>query len=540
MKNMKLSSKLIGAFLVVSLVSLIVGFFGIYKIREIGVKDTQMYELNTKPLGEIADVAIVFQKMRGCIRDIMIDKYVSGRDITEHANKMKELNKERTELLGKFEKSIRDDETKKEFDNLKAQFAAYAPMRDKLLALIAEEKKDEAAHFMRDEIYAQADKIQLSFDKLMKKEVDLAKKKSDENITTSNAAAWFMWIAIIVGTILATGFGVLLSLSITRPMNRVIAGLSEGANQVASASSQVSSASQSLAEGASEQAASVEETSSSTEELSAMTKQNAANAQQAKAMMAEASQIVENVNKQMGQMVDAIHDITRSSDETGKIIKTIDEIAFQTNLLALNAAVEAARAGEAGAGFAVVADEVRNLAMRAAESARHTNTLIEDTVKAVRRGNELTVTTQEAFKKNMEIAGKIGALINEIEAASHEQASGIDQINRAVNEMSKVVQNNSASAEESASASEEMNAQAEQMRGFVEELFIVIGGNGNGRGNGQGKPSVLEYKQQGVAQKALALVARKNASGGNVSLKSEKVVNPEQVIPLEKGSFKSF
>ena len=110
-----------------------------------------------------------------------------------------------------------------------------------------------------------------------------------------------------------------------------------------------------------------------------MTKQNADNAKQAKAMMSEAKVVVEQANSQMAQLTEAIGQITRSSEETGKIIKTIDEIAFQTNLLALNAAVEAARAGEAGAGFAVVADEVRNLALRAAEAARNTGGLIEKT-----------------------------------------------------------------------------------------------------------------------------------------------------------------
>ena len=191
---------------------------------------------------------------------------------------------------------------------------------------------------------------------------------------------------LLAGILLMWGLG----RGITKPLKRVIQGLTESSTQVASASSQVSSASQSLAEGSSEQAASIEETSSSLEEMSSMTQQNAANANEAKNKMAEARQIVDKVNKHMGEMAEAIHGITKSSEETGKIIKTIDEIAFQTNLLALNAAVEAARAGEAGAGFAVVADEVRNLAMRAADAARNTSDLIENTIKAVKNGNEIT------------------------------------------------------------------------------------------------------------------------------------------------------
>jgi len=212
------------------------------------------------------------------------------------------------------------------------------------------------------------------------------------------------------------------------------------------------------------------------EELSSMTKQNAINAQHAKTMMRDVHRIVENVNTNMKNMADAIVDVTKSSEETGKIIKTIDEIAFQTNLLALNAAVEAARAGEAGAGFAVVADEVRNLAMRAAEAAKNTSDLIENTIKGMRHGNELTRLTQEAFVENVEISAKIGNLIDEITAASEEQTIGIEQINKSVTEIDEITQKTAASAEESASASEEMNAQSEQLRNFVRELTSLVGG----------------------------------------------------------------
>ncbi len=264
--------------------------------------------------------------------------------------------------------------------------------------------------------------------------------------------------------------------SIVGPINRITEGLDTGANQVASASAQVASTSQSLAEGSSQQAAAVEETSSSLEEMSSMTRQNADNAAHAKALMEEARKIVEKVNGQMSDMALSIQEVTKSSEETGKIIKTIDEIAFQTNLLALNAAVEAARAGEAGAGFAVVADEVRNLAMRAAEAAKNTSSLIENTVATVRKSNELTRQTQEAFKENVEISDKVGHLVDEIAVASQEQAQGIGQIGKAVAEMDKVIQQTAANAEESASASEEMSAQAQQMKGYVEALVRLISG----------------------------------------------------------------
>jgi len=270
--------------------------------------------------------------------------------------------------------------------------------------------------------------------------------------------------------------------SVVGPITRISGGLDAGAGQVASASSEVATTSQSLADGASQQASAIEETSSSLEEMSSMTKRNADNANEARALMVETRAIVSKVNDHMNHMADAILEVTQTSEETGKIIKTIDEIAFQTNLLALNAAVEAARAGEAGAGFAVVADEVRNLAMRAAEAARNTTTLIENTIKVVKKSNELTAQTQEIFKENVEIAGKVGNLVDEIAAASQEQSQGIDQINKAVSEMDKVVQETAASAEESASAAEELSSQAETMKGMVLEMTALVMGSANGAG----------------------------------------------------------
>jgi len=172
-------------------------------------------------------------------------------------------------------------------------------------------------------------------------------------------------------------------------------------------------------------------------------------------------------------------DISEASEETQKIVKTIDEIAFQTNLLALNAAVEAARAGEAGAGFAVVADEVRNLAMRAADAAKNTSGMIEGTVKKIKDGSDLVTTTNEAFTEVATSASKVGELVGEIAAASNEQAQGIEQVNRAVAEMDKVTQQNAANAEESAGASEEMRGQAEQMKDVIAELLVLVSGTSN-------------------------------------------------------------
>ena len=206
-----------------------------------------------------------------------------------------------------------------------------------------------------------------------------------------------------------------------------------------------------------------------------MTQQNAGNAREADRLMQEANDAVAKVTASMAKLKQAMAGIASSSEETSRIIRTIDEIAFQTNLLALNAAVEAARAGEAGAGFAVVAEEVRALALRAAEAAHSTAGLIEGTVKTVRQGTTVMDGTDGEFSDVVGRTRKMGELLREIAAASDQQAQGIEQINRAIAEMDRSVQQNAAAAEQSAGASNEMSAEAERVKAIVQELANMVG-----------------------------------------------------------------
>ncbi|MCE5336889.1 MAG: methyl-accepting chemotaxis protein [Desulfobacteraceae bacterium] len=306
-----------------------------------------------------------------------------------------------------------------------------------------------------------------------------ASQSEEEILGTSIAMRNSMLLIGSIILVISVFLVILFSRSISRPVGKAVADLFEASAQVSSASDQVSTASQQLAEGAAQQAASIEETSSSLEEMASMTRQSTEHAGQANQLMSETARVVTRANDSMHRLSTSMADISRTSEETSKIVKTIDEIAFQTNLLALNAAVEAARAGEAGAGFAVVADEVRNLALRAAEAAKSTATLIEGTVSKIQEGSNLVAATEAEFSQVATGTSKVEGLVREMSAASSEQSQGIDQINRAVSDMDKVVQQNAANAEETAAASAEMNAQAEQMQNTVQELVALVGSGGS-------------------------------------------------------------
>ncbi|MHC9542069.1 MAG: methyl-accepting chemotaxis protein [Vulcanimicrobiota bacterium] len=310
-------------------------------------------------------------------------------------------------------------------------------------------------------------------------------------------------------------------------------------DQVASASAQIGTGSQALAQGASEQASSLEEISSSLQEMASMTKQNTGNAIEAKSMTESTKQGTMRGVESMNRLSEAINAIKSSSDQTAKIVKTIDEIAFQTNLLALNAAVEAARAGEAGKGFAVVAEEVRNLAMRSAEAAKNTANLIEESSKNADNG---VAFNQEVLKNLNEInseVNKVSEMMAEIAAGSEQQSTGIDQINTAVDQMNQLTQHNAANSEESASAAQELGSQAQEMRQMVETFML------SSKGTKTYAAARREQSFQNAPRVTAGTVAGKAKSpGGNGNGNGHKHTSltgkAGQILPLDDIDLKSL
>jgi methyl-accepting chemotaxis protein len=277
-------------------------------------------------------------------------------------------------------------------------------------------------------------------------------------------------IASLISLLVAGAVWYRVSGAIAGQVIRVADSLSTASDQVSESSTQLAAASQMLAEGANEQAASLQEVNASMVQILTTTRENAESADRTNGLAGTAANAAERGVQAMGNLGRVMGEIKVSSDETARILKTIDEIAFQTNLLALNAAVEAARAGDSGRGFAVVAEEVRNLARRSADAARSTGALIG---QARQNSDQGVVAVGEVAGILGEIAGGVTSvreLVGQVAAASRQQAAGVGEVTAAMSRLDGVTQGTAASAEESAAAGQGLSAQSRTVAEAVDDL----------------------------------------------------------------------
>ncbi|NNM53728.1 MAG: hypothetical protein HKM05_03285 [Spirochaetales bacterium] len=535
---LKLRSKMLAGFIGVALIGTAIGAVGIFGITNVNNADRKLFQQITVPLSQLVEVTKNFELLR--IANI---KYVESANLAEAAPYESQINASEAELkkvTDEYRATLYTDKGKQIVGAFDSAVASYETDINQVLSLVKAGKHDAAIAVVNGSAAVNASKAGQALDAMTAEKIMVAKGTSDGNTALTNSMVTLMLAIILLGFIVSIGIALWIGVwMISRPLLSISKTLGGGAGQIGVASEQLSSSSQEIANGATEQASSIEETTASMEELSSMVKQNLVNAKESSTLADKSAQLGQDGAGQMGKMLEAMSEISRSSSEVGKVIKVIDDIAFQTNILALNAAVEAARAGEAGMGFAVVADEVKNLANRSAAAAKETAEMIEGSIRKSQVGLDIATKLGELFQEIVGVGKKVSEMAREVESASRQQDTGIEQVNKAIVQFDEVVQANASSAEETASAAQELQSQVSSLNEIVAQLSRLVSGIETHETTFE-RPQHTSEAKSGTHATHSATSTTHKSSAAQLSLPHHasrpgktREVNPEQLIPFE-------
>jgi len=547
MSKLSIRSTLLGLFALMAVLIAGQGWFAVSRLANLNHETVEITDNWLPSVNAIRELAYDTARYRNSIA-----LHVLSTDDAAMAKLEKDIEARRhavEEVQGRYAKLISSPEERAVFERFVAAWREHETMTAKVLETSRANRNEEARDLYGErqrEVYGKAVDI---LDQLIKINLDgaAAAKSVSESVYTQSRALIIGVIAVAV--MLAAGAGMLVLLRVIRPlvaliqplesvaagnftvavpgvgrkdevgqiadavqtmaqkMSQTIAEIKASGREVTNASAEIATSTTDLSQRTEEQAASLEETSAAMEELAATVRRNAENAQLANQDAATTRQVADRGGQVVAKAVDAMAKIEESSRKISDIIGVIDEIARQTNLLALNAAVEAARAGEAGRGFAVVASEVRSLAQRSSQAAKDIKDLITNSNGQVKDGVDLVNKAGESLTEIVESIKKVAVVVSEIANASAEQATGIDQINKALTQMDEVTQQNSALVEENAATAKTLEHQAKAMDEQVSVFQIAVGQDSRGY-----TPTTTMQAESRPAARATAAPSRKPAA----------------------------